>query len=103
MLYAPFSDYHHAEHACYLCGRADHLVDTEKSIEGEGVLAICEGCVVDMVNVLTQHSETDVFSGATTRALEAEVKDLKRDKRELAKRLREYTAAPRRQAAEMSA
>lgn len=89
MLYAPTTEYHHAKQTCYLCGRADHLVDTQVIIEGEGVLAICEGCVLDMVRVLTEHSETDVFDASSQSALEQQVKSLQREKRELAKRLRE--------------
>lgn len=37
-----------AEHGCYICGRADDLVSTDKSIVGEGILAICGGCAYDL-------------------------------------------------------
>jgi hypothetical protein len=35
----------HAKGACYVCLRADGLVDTDVQIEGEGILAICVGCI----------------------------------------------------------
>lgn len=39
------SAYYHAKAGCYLCGRTDSLVDTSVQIEGEGVLALCIGCI----------------------------------------------------------
>lgn len=45
MLHAPQSEYHHAKQGCYLCGTTGDLVDTQVFIEGEGVLAICSGCI----------------------------------------------------------
>jgi hypothetical protein len=48
MLYVGNSYYLHAKEGCYVCGRGDSLVDTEVPIIGEGVLAICKGCIVDM-------------------------------------------------------
>lgn len=41
----------HAKAACYLCLRGSNLVDTEVTIEYEGVLAICTACVHDMAMV----------------------------------------------------
>jgi len=38
----------HAKQGCYLCGNPNRLVDTEVSIDYEGVLAICVGCVKDL-------------------------------------------------------
>jgi hypothetical protein len=38
----------HAKMGCYLCGRGDRLVSTEVQIEGEGILAICTGCIQDL-------------------------------------------------------
>ena len=34
--------------ACYICGNPADLVDTEVSIDYEGVLAICHGCAWDI-------------------------------------------------------
>lgn len=34
--------------ACYICGNPSDLVDTEVSIDYEGVLAICRGCAWDV-------------------------------------------------------
>jgi hypothetical protein len=38
----------HAKNGCYLCGNPNRLIDTEVSVDYEGVLAICEGCVKDL-------------------------------------------------------
>ena len=37
-----------ANGGCYLCGSVNGLVSTEKIIEGEGLLAICSGCINDL-------------------------------------------------------
>jgi len=43
--------YYHAGESCYLCkSQTAGLVDTEVQIDYEGVLAICPGCVLDMVS-----------------------------------------------------
>lgn len=36
-----------ANGGCYLCARTDNLVSTSKVIEGEGLLALCSGCIND--------------------------------------------------------
>lgn len=44
--------YYHAGESCYVCKQATAgLVDTEVTIDYEGVLAICPGCLLDMVQV----------------------------------------------------
>lgn len=48
MLYVGNSSYQHAKEGCYTCGRGDELVSTEVSIEGEGILVLCKGCITDM-------------------------------------------------------
>lgn len=40
--------YVHAKGACYLCHQPHDCVDTEIIIEGEGILAICRGCIADL-------------------------------------------------------
>lgn len=37
-----------AKQGCYTCGRGDSLVSTEIIIEGEGILALCPGCIHDL-------------------------------------------------------
>lgn len=44
--------YAHAKNACYLCGQPHDVCDTEVSIDYEGVLAICRGCVADMAHTM---------------------------------------------------
>lgn len=56
-----------AGHGCYVCGRADNLVSTEKSIEGEGILALCGACLADA----TRMSGHRVDEGPQVAALEA--------------------------------
>ena len=41
---APFTA---AKEGCYICRRADDVVVFDAVIEGEGVLAICTGCIND--------------------------------------------------------
>lgn len=44
--------YFHAGEACYLCkSQTAGLVDTEVQIDYEGVIAVCPGCLLDMVQV----------------------------------------------------
>lgn len=38
----------HAGHGCRTCRSGGPLVDTEVPIEGEGSLAICDTCILDM-------------------------------------------------------
>lgn len=38
----------HAKQGCYLCTNPNHLVDTEITVDYEGVLAICGGCAKDL-------------------------------------------------------
>src|SRR5690242_16547280 len=47
----------HAKGGCYLCGSPNKLVDTEVSIDYEGVLAICEGCCHDLAMTAGFHPE----------------------------------------------
>lgn len=42
------ASYYHARQACYLCLNPNDVVDTSIQIEGEGVLAICRGCIADL-------------------------------------------------------
>lgn len=41
-----------AREGCYVCGRGGPVADTEVNIEGEGSLALCGTCVLDMANTL---------------------------------------------------
>jgi len=38
----------HARQGCYLCGTPNKLIDTEITIDYEGVLGICESCCRDL-------------------------------------------------------
>lgn len=38
----------HAKAGCYVCGRGDHLVDTDVIIQGEGALVLCRPCIQDL-------------------------------------------------------
>jgi hypothetical protein len=68
------SAYYHARQSCYTCLGTDNLVDTEVVIEGEGVLAICEGCVREMARTLG----IDLFDQTSKiDALEIELADTK--------------------------
>lgn len=42
------TSYFHANGSCYLCGQPNDCVDTSVQITGEGVLAICHGCIHDL-------------------------------------------------------
>lgn len=42
------AEYFHARQACYLCLQPHDCVDTSIVIEGEGVLALCHGCIRDL-------------------------------------------------------
>jgi hypothetical protein len=44
--------YVHAKEGCYLCGKGGPVVDTGVDIEGEGALAICDGCIHDLAVAL---------------------------------------------------
>lgn len=52
---------------CYTCRSAGPLVSTEISIEGEGILAFCHGCITDMARAadlvigLKNVAETDAL------------------------------------------
>lgn len=40
-----------AKEGCYVCGRGGPLVDTEVGISGEGSLAVCDTCILDMAGI----------------------------------------------------
>lgn len=41
------ANFGHAKGSCYRCGQVSPVVDLDCYIEGEGVLALCFGCVAD--------------------------------------------------------
>lgn len=45
--YAGNSILAHAKAGCYICGRGDHITSLDVHIEGEGILALCTGCITD--------------------------------------------------------
>ena len=78
MDYAPQSSYYHAKESCYLCGKTDDLVDTAVQIEGEGVLALCRGCILgDMALTLGVDVAALELAAAASADLEREVAELK--------------------------
>ena len=96
MQFAPQSAYYHAKQSCYLCLQTSELVDTGVQIEGEGVLAICRGCVTgDMLNALgisldALEVDSEVVAAlqdelaeakAATKAARAQLRDLRRSTR----------------------
>lgn len=66
MLYVGNSNYAHAQEGCYTCGRGDQLVSTEVSIDGEGILVLCKGCITD----LARAGDIAVEPGEAIRELE---------------------------------
>jgi ABC-type Fe2+-enterobactin transport system substrate-binding protein len=75
------ASYYHAKGACYLCHQPHDIVDTSIQITGEGVLAICHGCIADLAltsGYLLSDNKAEVESlkaqlaGATKRAEDAE-------------------------------
>lgn len=38
----------HARESCYTCGQTHDVCDTEVTIDYEGILALCRGCVATM-------------------------------------------------------
>ena len=73
MLHIEHAEYHHAQMRCYLCPNVDDLVDTQVSIEGEGILAICRHCVGEMIQVLDitpQADDLEVMTDLYTKAVE---------------------------------
>lgn len=85
--------YTHAAGGCYVCHRGDSLVNTDTVIQGEGVLALCKGCIQDMAEaadltlnaaaiaeIQAQHDfERRRFNEAAVAVLEARVAELEED------------------------
>lgn len=74
MLHAEHAEYQHAQMRCYLCPNVDDLVDTQVVVEGEGILAICRHCVLEMMGVLKEdpnaNDDLEVMTGLYTAAVE---------------------------------
>lgn len=82
--------YFHAGEACYLCKQATAgLVDTEVQIDYEGVVAVCPGCLLDMV----QTAGFRVEDAAEVAALRAELEEHKAARIEAEMVLAELAAA----------
>lgn len=45
----------HARGGCYRCSRGDNLIDLDVHIEGEGVLVLCKGCVLEAAEAAGLH------------------------------------------------
>lgn len=85
---APQGMTYHANMACYICGVTTNLIDTSVQIEGEGVLAICPGCVAGMARAAgftDPDADAEIEQLATL--VERQAKDLNTAKN-LEKRLR---------------
>ena len=81
----------HAAGGCYICQRGDSLVDTDAVIVGEGVLAVCKGCISDLAQAAGLHlnsaavaereaafiEERRQFAPERVSALEAELTETK--------------------------
>lgn len=100
----------HAKGACYLCHSGHDLVDTEVTIDYEGVLAICRACVHDMAMtagwdlqittkevdaLISSKAESDYIADSVldlTSALTKQISDLRKKHRD---RLRQYASRTR--------
>lgn len=74
--------YMHAKEACYLCTRPGPLVDTGMQIEGEGILALCFGCIAEAgVKAGVGDPTADAEIATLSRLVENQAKDLDMSKR----------------------
>lgn len=66
--------YYHARNACYLCLEPHNVVDTAVQIEGEGVLAICKGCIAQLAQTagFDLDDRSEEIEALKVRVIEAE-------------------------------